>query len=546
MGETPQFGSVGYSRNVDAGDLVDRIELTDDEIEWRKQYIDFTDNDIERLRRYKETFNRRGDDVAEMFYEKIEDNPQVREIIDRSPRTVEQLKWSQKMYLVTLATGEYDQEYFENRARIGKLHDMLEMPMKHYIGQYGVYYNLLLPIISDRIQSDISEAIRAAIDRQAQRQDDGDESTGRLSSLLGRGGDSDDDDDEAFETTIEELEEELSERIDERINELHSLLKIINLDMQVAIDTYIDSYSSVEDLLEHQQNVTNKVSHSMQDISTAGEAIAQNIDDINRSVERQSEQTQLASSEMQEISVAVEQLATTTESVVRDDGLMDRIESGEAHCTALLESMTEIRDAEQRAHDELETLDGTIDDLDDIHATIREAAEKTKTLAVNANVEASRSGSHSNESFSVVANEFQELSETIQQQTKAADERVDTLRERTDNAQTSLENTQQRIEADLEQGEDLNAAIDDIRESVDSFTDDVRELSSLVDDQASNTQEMATRLDAIDDEVQSISDDLERVTAAIEEQFSKVETVESVVTELSETGEKRQKRYGVR
>jgi len=543
MGETPQFGSVGYSSNVDAGDLVDRIGLTEDEIEWRKQYIDFTDEDIDRLRRYEETFNLRGDDVAEMFYEKIEDNPQVREIIDRSPRSVEQLKWSQKMYLVTLATGDYDQGYFENRARIGKLHDMLEMPMKHYIGQYGVYYNLLLPIISERIQSDISEAIRAAIDRQAQRQDDDDESTGRLSSLLGRGG-TDTDDDEAFETTIEELEDELSERIDTRIDELHSILKIINLDMQVAIDTYIDSYSSVEDLLEHQQHVTNRVSHSMQDISTAGEAIGQNVDDINRSVERQSEQTQLASSDMQEISVAIEQLATTTESILEGEGLLDRVETGEDRCEQLLESMEDATDAEAHASRELETLEETLDELDDIHDVIGEAAEKTKTLAVNANVEASRS--RPDDSFTVVADEFQQLSETIQRQTKAADERVATLREQTDETRRSIDENQQRLERNLERSSDVYEAIDDVRESVTTFTDDVRELSSLVDDQASNTQEMAARLDAIDDEIQSIGDDLERVTAAIEEQFSKVETVESVVTELSERGDQRRERHGIR
>ena len=543
MGETPQFGSVGYSSNVDAGDLVDRIGLTEDEIEWRKQYIDFTDEDIDRLRRYEETFNLRGDDVAEMFYEKIEDNPQVREIIDRSPRSVEQLKWSQKMYLVTLATGDYDQGYFENRARIGKLHDMLEMPMKHYIGQYGVYYNLLLPIISERIQSDISEAIRAAIDRQAQRQDDDDESTGRLSSLLGRGG-TDTDDDEAFETTIEELEDELSDRIDERIDELHSILKIINLDMQVAIDTYIDSYSSVEDLLEHQQHVTNRVSHSMQDISTAGEAIGQNVDDINRSVERQSEQTQLASSDMQEISVAIEQLATTTESILEGEGLLDRVETGEDHCEQLLESMEDATDAEAHAARELETLEETLDELDDIHDVIGEAAEKTKTLAVNANVEASRS--RPDDSFTVVADEFQQLSETIQRQTKAADERVAALREQTDETRQAVDENHQRLERNLERSSAVYEAIDDVQESVTTFTDDVRELSSLVDDQASNTQEMVARLDAIDDEIQSISNDLERVTAAIEEQFSKVETVESVVTELSERGDQRRERYGIR
>jgi len=61
---------------------------------------------------------------------------------------------------MTLAGGEYGQEYFNNRARIGKLHHMLEMPMKQYIGQYGVYYDLILPLLNERTVDRLSDRLR--------------------------------------------------------------------------------------------------------------------------------------------------------------------------------------------------------------------------------------------------------------------------------------------------------------------------------------------------------------------------------------------------
>jgi hypothetical protein len=61
--------------------------------------------------------------------------------------------------LVTLADGEYGREYFRNRARIGKIHDLLEMPIKHYIGQYGVYYGLIFDLLCDRLEGNVLDAI---------------------------------------------------------------------------------------------------------------------------------------------------------------------------------------------------------------------------------------------------------------------------------------------------------------------------------------------------------------------------------------------------
>ncbi|MEF8772796.1 protoglobin domain-containing protein [Halodesulfurarchaeum sp.] len=70
---------------------------------------------------------------------------------------MEALKQTQHSYL---ATGDYEQDHFRDQTRIGKLHDTLEMPMKQYIGQCGVYYNLLIPLVTDRIKNQLGKTVK--------------------------------------------------------------------------------------------------------------------------------------------------------------------------------------------------------------------------------------------------------------------------------------------------------------------------------------------------------------------------------------------------
>lgn len=60
--------------------------------------------------------------------------------------------------------GEYDIEYFTDRARIGKLHDMLGMPIKLYLDQYGVYYQLIHPIVAERSSNRCIDQLRGLTD----------------------------------------------------------------------------------------------------------------------------------------------------------------------------------------------------------------------------------------------------------------------------------------------------------------------------------------------------------------------------------------------
>lgn len=217
-----QFGRGGLNEHIDIDRLTEEIGLDEEEIDWRKEFIDFDEDDARRLESFADVFEDHADEIADSFYEHLTDYEQTRAVFERSPKGIDELKRTQQAYLLSLAQGEYDQEYFQNRARIGKLHELLDMPMNHYIGQYNVYYGLLLGLVTDRIHDRLSETVETICERDGTAERDAA-------------------DGELIDVDPERLTRRLYADVETGIDELHSLLKLLNLDMQVAVDTYLQS-----------------------------------------------------------------------------------------------------------------------------------------------------------------------------------------------------------------------------------------------------------------------------------------------------------------
>ncbi|MFB6133746.1 MAG: protoglobin domain-containing protein [Halanaeroarchaeum sp.] len=259
------FGRGALNERIDSDALLSDIGLDREEIDWRKQFIGFDGDDVERLTRYQDAFERRGGDVADLFYDNLTQYEETTDVISRSPKGVEQLKRTQEAYLNTLAGGEYGEAYFRDRARIGKLHDLLEMPMNHYIGQYGVYYDLLVPLVTDRVKERVSAALEGTGEGPAESD----------------GGAIEGDFERSSEDAVD-VESMVHEAIEEGFEEFHSILKIINLDMQVVADTYIHSYTAeLETTVREQREVANRLGEAVGELSTASENVAGSSSEIS-------------------------------------------------------------------------------------------------------------------------------------------------------------------------------------------------------------------------------------------------------------------------
>ena len=210
------FGRGGLNEHVDVDTLIEGIGLDEDEIDWRKSFIGFDESDCERLEAFDEVFEEHAEEIADSFYDHLTSYEQTVDVFDRSPKSIEELKRTQKAYLTTLAAGNYDEAYFRNRARIGKIHDLVDMPIKHYLGQYNIYYGLLLSLVTDRLHEQLTATVEAELER-----------------ALSEGGDDGID--------SQRISRRIYEDVEDGIDELHSLLKLLNLDIQVAVDTYMQS-----------------------------------------------------------------------------------------------------------------------------------------------------------------------------------------------------------------------------------------------------------------------------------------------------------------
>lgn len=214
-----RLGQGRLNQVVDSNALTEDIGLDEEEIEWRKDFLNFDENDAEKLTQFEELFADYSDEVVDSFYNHLTDFEETQAVIERSPKSIPELKKTQEGYLQTLAAGDYGQAYFQSRARIGKLHELLDMPMKHYLGQYNIYYGILLALITDRIHDRLTSTVETVLERE--KASEGEE----VVTI----------------SDVDRITQRLYEDVEEGIDELHSLLKLLNLDMQVAVDTYLQS-----------------------------------------------------------------------------------------------------------------------------------------------------------------------------------------------------------------------------------------------------------------------------------------------------------------
>jgi len=328
-------------------------------------------------------------------------------------------------------------------------------------------------------------------------------------------------------------EGELTERMDpESENTAMTAIAAEFNDMMTQLERTIADLS----LFAHDVATTSEeVTASAEEVRSASQQVSHSIQEISAGADRQSENLQAASAEMDELSTTIEEIAASAQEVAKFAERFAREgRRGQKAAQAAVEGMEDIQTDSMAAVEEIEQLDEQMEQIDELLEFIRDVAEQTNMLALNANIEASRSSTEGDEGFSVVASEVKELSQEAKEAANDIETILQRIKGQTDKTVAAVKNASRQVEENTDAIEQAIDSLTTVAENAESTYHGIQEISEVTEQQADSTQEVVAIVEDVAAIGEQTSAEAETVAAAAEEQATALTEVTDNASGLTE------------
>lgn len=141
------------------------LEVTQEEWERRKAFVKFTDQDVENLKKLQPIAEAYVDEVMEKLYEHFLSFEETSRFF-ADTNVLNRVKTLQGDYFRALTQGEYGAAYLANRLHIGRVHQLIGLEPRWYMGAYAIYSQLVYSRILEAMRDDQELAHRAFVSLQ--------------------------------------------------------------------------------------------------------------------------------------------------------------------------------------------------------------------------------------------------------------------------------------------------------------------------------------------------------------------------------------------
>ena len=275
-----------------------------------------------------------------------------------------------------------------------------------------------------------------------------------------------------------------------------------------------------------------QVTASSEEVRSASEQVTESVQEISDGAERQNESLQSVNHEMNGLSTTIEQIAASSNEVADiAERTAETGKTGRKAAEAAITGMQEVELESEQAVEEIERLEAEMEQIDALIEFITEVAEQTNMLALNANIEAARSGS--GEGFSVVAGEVKDLAEETKNAAEDIEERLQRIKAQTERTAEEVQLTSSRVSEHTDSVQRAVSALDEIADYAEETNTGVQEISAASEEQAASTQEVVAMVDEAATISSETTAESENVAAAAEEQTTALTEVTRSASDLT-------------
>lgn len=278
-----------------------------------------------------------------------------------------------------------------------------------------------------------------------------------------------------------------------------------------------------------------QVTASSEEVRSASQQVTESTQAISEDAERQQESLASATQEMESLANTTEEIAASSNQVA---DLAERTaetgRDGRQRAQSAVDAIETLEEERAAVVAEFEALEAEVAQIDDLTDRIATVAQQTNVLALNANIEASRSDPGSDGGFGAVAEEITTLSEDAKAAAEEIGNRVEEIQAQTDRSAREVAATSEEIERVSRMVEDAADSLEDIATYAAETNDGVQEISAATQQQAASTEAVVSIVDEAASISRTTTSEAQHVAAAAEEQTTALTEVTTAVGDLSE------------
>ncbi|QNM97663.1 methyl-accepting chemotaxis protein [Chitinimonas koreensis] len=250
-------------------------------------------------------------------------------------------------------------------------------------------------------------------------------------------------------------------------------------------------------LVDTFQRTVREVDQCADAVARASGSLADTTDQVSTATHSQAESVNGIAASVEQVTVSIATMAASSqESEVKAHDAQECSVRGREVAAAAADQMRRVDSAVSDAAGTIVQLSQRSSQIDGIVGTIRDIADQTNLLALNAAIEAARAGEQGR-GFAVVADEVRKLAERAANATRDISQLVAAIRSDTDSAARAMRESSERMEQGVGLVGEVSAALGQIHGGTVGTLDAAREIAVAMGEQKVASETVAQAIERI-------------------------------------------------
>ena len=254
---------------------------------------------------------------------------------------------------------------------------------------------------------------------------------------------------------------------------------------------------SVNDLLGEFQSVVSRMKDSAAHVSTASEGLATSVAQLSDSVSQQNESTAAMAASVEELAVSVTHISDSSNAAQQiSKTSREHAQNGGEVIGKTVTGMVDMTKSLQATAMQVETLGQRSQEIGSIAGVIKEIADQTNLLALNAAIEAARAGEQGR-GFAVVADEVRKLAERTGDATTEIANVISAIQTDTQKAVHEMSVVVELANSNAEIARQAGGSIDDIQNGAAEVFNATNDIATALNEQSAANDLIAQQVEVI-------------------------------------------------